>query len=114
MWLAGTPTTPRPPNRAAGKGQHMIKKLDAKKVHERQQKYVDSITQLGFDFGLVVAQTFIESMRSLGYKSTGTAINELIDNAGEAGAENVHVCFGYEGTSRKPAKLAVIDDGIGM
>jgi hypothetical protein len=32
--------------------------------------------------------TFIESMRSLGYRTTGSAINELIDNAGEAGAEN--------------------------
>lgn len=91
-----------------------MSKIDATAIHARQKNYVKSITEEGFDFGLTVAKAFIESIRDLGYKSTGTAVNENIDNAAEAGAENVHVTFGYTEGSRKPAELAIMDDGIGM
>ena len=91
-----------------------IKTIDAAAVHSRQQQYVDRIKGEGFDFGLTVATAFVKSIRDLGYRSTGTALNELIDNAAEAGAEHVHICFGYPADSRKPAAIAVLDDGIGM
>jgi hypothetical protein len=92
----------------------MITKIDKNEVHERQQSYVDRIAEQGFDYGLTVAKAFIESIRDLGYKSTANAINENIDNAGEAGAENIHVAFGYREGSRKPVQLAIMDDGVGM
>lgn len=92
----------------------MITKIDKNEVHERQQSYVDRIAAQGFDYGLTVAEAFIESIRDLGYKSTANAINENIDNAGEAGAENIHVAFGYREGSRKPVQLAIMDDGVGM
>lgn len=92
----------------------MITKIDKQQIHERQQIYVDTITEQGYDFGLTVAHAFIESIRDLGYKSTGNAINENIDNAGEAGAENIHVAFGYREGSRKPTRIAIMDDGVGM
>lgn len=92
----------------------MIKTIDSKKAHKNQQEYVDQILQEGFDFGLTVAQAFVESIRDLGYKSTGTALNEIVDNAAQAGAENIHVVFGYAEGSRKPTQIAAMDDGIGM
>ncbi len=91
-----------------------ILKLDPKEAHKRQKAYVESIGEAGFDVGLVVGNAFVESIRDLGYRSTGTAANELIDNAAQAGAENIHVAFGYPEDSRKPNAIAIIDDGIGM
>src|SRR5262249_6408312 len=54
--------------------------------------------------------------RDIGYKSTGTALDELIDNAKQAGATDVHVIFGFEGGSsdKKPSEIAIIDNGHGM
>ncbi|HEY0316764.1 MAG TPA: ATP-binding protein [Solirubrobacterales bacterium] len=92
----------------------MIAKLDSDAVHKRQQELVDDISEAGFDVGLTVGKAFVESIRDIGYRSTGTAANELIDNSAQAGAENVHICFGYSDGSRKPSSVAVIDDGIGM
>lgn len=86
----------------------------AAKVHRRQQDYIDAIIADGFDFGLTVAEAFVNSMRDLGYKSTATALDELIDNSLEAGAENVHVAFGYGKSQAKPEEIAVLDDGYGM
>src|ERR1700754_3919519 len=67
-------------------------------------------------FGLVVPEAFVRGIRDLGYKSNGDAIAELIDNSLQAGAERIDIAFGYDGTSstRKPAQLAVIDNGHGM
>ena len=81
-----------------------------------QAKYVDDLKKRRFKFGLTVGEAFVRGIRDIGYKSTGTALDELIDNAYQAGAENVHVVFGYEGTSstKKPAEIAVIDNGHGM
>lgn len=83
-------------------------------LHEQQQQYVDAVTNHGFDFGLTVADAFVRSIRSLGYKHCGTALDELIDNSIEAGAEHVHVAFGFEESEAKPTSIAVIDDGAGM
>lgn len=92
----------------------MIVKLDPKAVHKRQRAYVEEISEAGFDVGLTVGNAFVESIRDLGYRSTGTAANDLIDNSAQAGAENIHVAFGYPSDSRKPNSIAIIDDGIGM
>ncbi len=48
-----------------------ILKLDPKEAHKRQKAYVDSIGEAGFDVGLVVGNAFVESIRDLGYRSTG-------------------------------------------
>lgn len=92
----------------------MLTKIDPKKVHARQQEYVNRIKSEGFDFGLTVATSFVKSIRDLGYRSTGTALNDLIDNAAEAGAEHIHIAFGYPDGSKKPGAIATLDDGIGM
>lgn len=81
-----------------------------------QQTYVQALKKKKFKFGLTVGEAFVRGIRDIGYKSTGTAIDELVDNAYQAGAENVHVVFGFEGTKsdKKPSEIAIIDDGHGM
>lgn len=70
----------------------------------------------GQRFGLIVPEAFVRGIRDLGYRSNGDAIAELIDNSLQAGADRIDVAFGYEGASsaKKPAQLAVIDNGHGM
>jgi hypothetical protein len=59
----------------------------------------------------------IESMRDNGYKSTASAVAEIIDNSIEAGAEKIAVVTFEEKTKqkRKPVhSIAIYDDGGGM
>src|SRR5688572_6274623 len=80
-----------------------------------QREYSRKLVERGFDFSLVVADAFIRGIRDIGYKHTGTAIYELIDNALQAGASAVQVVLGFEGASeKKPDRIAVIDNGHGM
>ncbi|MBV9783702.1 MAG: ATP-binding protein [Acidisphaera sp.] len=81
-----------------------------------QQQYVSELRRKKFKFGLTVGEAFVRGIRDIGYKSTGTALDELIDNAKQAGGSNVHVLFGYEGSrsDKKPSEIIVIDDGHGM
>jgi hypothetical protein len=67
-------------------------------------------------FGLIVPEAFVRGIRDLGYRSNADAIAELIDNSLQAGADRIDVAFGYEGaaSAKKPAQLAVIDNGHGM
>nr|WP_205520801.1 ATP-binding protein [Propylenella binzhouense] len=67
-------------------------------------------------FGLIVPEAFVRGIRDLGYRSNGDAISELIDNAVQAYADRVDVLFGFEGGTslKKPAQLAVVDNGHGM
>src|SRR5579884_2835990 len=77
--------------------------------------FVEKEKQKGLDFGLTLAAAFVRGIRDLGYKSTATALDELIDNALQAEAKMTRVAFGYqEATSKKPSAIAVIDDGHGM
>ncbi len=83
---------------------------------EKQTVYAETLKQQKFDYSLaVVGSHFVESMRAIHYRHTGTALNELIDNSIEAGATSVHVALGFLGKSdAKPDAIAVIDDGHGM
>jgi Histidine kinase-, DNA gyrase B-, and HSP90-like ATPase len=83
---------------------------------DRQKAYVASLQEQHFKFGLTVGTAFVRGIRDIGYKHTGTALDELIDNAYEAGASNVHVALNDDGTGRKnnATQIAVVDDGCGM
>ena len=84
-------------------------------AHERQQRYVDALTDGGTGAELIAAEAFVQSIRKLGYKSAATAANEIIDNSIEAGAENIHVAFGFGPSSdQQPDAIAFLDDGYGM
>lgn len=83
---------------------------------QQQKKYVDDLKRKNFNFGLTVGDAFVRGIRDIGYKHTGTALDEQIDNGYQAGADQVHVVFGYDGScsDKKPSELAVIDNGHGM
>lgn len=85
-------------------------------VLDRQRTYVAKLDKSNFRYGLTVGTAFVRGIRDIGYKHTGTALDELIDNAYEAGASNVHVVLNDDGSGRKGnvSQIAVIDDGYGM
>lgn len=87
---------------------------------ERQQRYVDALKERGNRLPLVNTEVFIESVRDSGYRSTATALDELVDNAREADATRVDVVLGYEPDAASTKMLnaggmiAVADNGHGM
>lgn len=84
---------------------------------QKQREFISKIHERNFDFGIVISEAFVRGMRDLGYKSTGTALDELIDNAIQAEASQVHVVFGYyenNKSQKKPNIIAIIDNGHGM
>lgn len=91
-----------------------MRKLTSLEALKAQREYASAKKKEGFDYSLVVGSAFIRGIRDLGYKSNGNAINELVDNAIEAGASRVNVVFGYDKSEAKPASVAVLDDGHGM
>ena len=80
-----------------------------------QRAYVAQKKAEGFKFGLTVADAFVRGIRDIGYRSTATALDELIDNAMQAEAKSVHLVFDFpDDAAAKPNAIAVLDDGHGM
>jgi hypothetical protein len=79
-----------------------------------QRAYIKQIQQDDFDFGLLVGEAFIRGIRDLGYRHPGTALDEFVDNALQAGAQNIHVVFEPGPTDDALAAIGVVDDGHGM
>ena len=77
-----------------------------------QRSFVENLKEKGHDFGIAHTAAFIRGIRDLGYKNTGTALDEQIDNADQAGAHNIHVL--WDSAGKKPTWIAVADDGHGM
>lgn len=86
------------------------------KVHKRQKDYIEKLEKENFQYGLAVGGAFVRGMRQVGYKHSGKALDEFIDNSFEAGATHVHVVVTEANSGRKGSigKLAIIDDGCGM
>jgi hypothetical protein len=67
-------------------------------------------------FPLIAIKSFIEATRDTGYKSTGSAIAELVDNAFEANASRVEIQIEDKSVKDQTANftIRVIDNGTGM
>src|SRR5262245_12659409 len=63
-------------------------------------------------YPVVVNQTFIEATRDTGYRSTASAIAELVDNALQAKATSVHIRI--EEGEEAGLTVSVLDNGTGM
>lgn len=64
---------------------------------------------------IIALDKFIQSTRDSGYKSTPSAVAELVDNALQAGATSVHIqVHGHDDGGAQPAKVTVADNGHGM
>ncbi len=82
---------------------------------ELQIAYANELEAKGFDYAFAVGEAFVESMRNTHYKHTGTALDEIIDNALEAGANTISLSLGYpSSTTNKPNAIAIYDNGHGM
>lgn len=82
---------------------------------ERQREYVErQKSKKDAGMGLVFVDAFLKGMRDIGYKSPATALDELIDNSIQANATRIAAIFGYDGVSKKPTQIAVVDNGHGM
>lgn len=86
---------------------------------ERQQKYLDRLPE-NYAFPLFNAAQALESQRRSGYRNTAAAAREIVDNAMEAGATRIDVCFerpkqlkAYQRADSISA-IAFIDNGSGM
>lgn len=86
---------------------------------ERQRKYLDRLPP-DFSYPLFNAKQALESQRRSGYRNTAAAAREIVDNALEAGATRVDVCFDRPkdrkaGQRREViSSIAFIDNGSGM
>ena len=66
---------------------------------------------------IVPVKTAINAFIASGYKSTASAVSEIIDNSIEAGSTNIQIIVFDELNNRgikKIKKIAIIDDGCGM
>lgn len=83
-----------------------------------QHKYVEKLKQGGEkSFALIAADAFVRGMRDSGYKSTATALDELVDNAIQAQATRIDVVYAIQkaqGSQSEISSVAVVDDGHGM
>lgn len=87
---------------------------------ERQKKYLGKLPR-DFKFPLFNSKTALESQRRNGYRNSASAAREIVDNAIEAGATQVHVVFERATGQRRAhqradsvSAVAFIDDGSGM
>jgi len=72
-------------------------------------------SMLNTAFPLVVADQFIQATRDSGYKSLGSALAELVDNAFEAKASNVIITLEKRKIDdAQDVLVRVADDGLGM
>src|SRR5437899_9793331 len=66
-------------------------------------------------FALIVPENFIQATRDSGYKSLGSALAELVDNAFEAKATQVSVIIKkVEQEGVEDVRISVADNGRGM
>ena len=64
---------------------------------------------------LVLPAQFIQAIRDAGYKSLGSALAELVDNAFEAKASEVSVTINFTNKNGNPdLNVVIADNGAGM
>lgn len=86
---------------------------------ERQAKYLAKLPE-DFSFPLFNAAQALESQRRSGYRNTAAAAREIVDNAIEAKATRVDICFERPNALKAHQRsnsihaMAFIDNGSGM
>ena len=86
---------------------------------ERQEKYLAKLPD-DFNFPLFNAARALESQRRSGYRNTAAAGREIVDNAMEAGATRIDICFERPSNPKAHQRtnsirsMAFIDNGSGM
>jgi hypothetical protein len=70
----------------------------------------------GEDCSIIALDKFIQATRDSGYKSTSSAISELVDNSIQAGATRIAITVVAKASDNeeKAIEVSVFDDGCGM
>lgn len=63
---------------------------------------------------LIALDRFIQATRDSGYKGTGSAVAELVDNALQAGATRIDILVAQVGGDANSLMLEVSENGCGM
>lgn len=86
--------------------------LQREYVKSQALEFQSEAAQVAGNSGLVDERMLAESMRSVRYHNEMYAAGDIIDNAIESGASQVHVAYRTEGNSIM--EMAFIDDGSGI
>lgn len=65
-------------------------------------------------FSIMAVNRFVEATRDSGYKGTGSAVSELVDNALQAGARKISITLEHPDNDSSNIKMSVWDNGCGM
>src|SRR5271166_3375603 len=112
--MSATATRTRRPEKLSREQIRLLSEID------RQTYYTDQLDDVSFDFPLFSGRQAVLSQRRSGYRTTAKAAREIIDNAMEAGANNVWVVFdrpanrAKQDAENRVSAVAFIDDGPGM
>ncbi len=74
---------------------------------------MNSLSKSGHLCSIMALSHFMEATRDSGYKNTGSAISELVDNSIQAGANNIKITI-EDDLSNEDIKISVLDNGCGM
>jgi hypothetical protein len=83
-------------------------------IHPKPEELKTGLPPSSPSMDLVVPENFIQATRDSGYKSLGSALAELVDNAFEADARNVSIAIDKHGVGCDEVSVFVSDDGAGM
>ena len=90
------------------------KKLNTTKQKERRKSFIDNLVSNGTKFTIAANDAFVRSIQSIGYKSTGSAGAEIVDNAIEANATKISIEIGIGENVNDIQSLIFADNGYGM
>ena len=65
-------------------------------------------------FTIAANDAFVRSIQSIGYKSTGAAAAEIVDNSIEANASKISIEIGFGDNKNQLTELIFADNGFGM
>jgi hypothetical protein len=91
-----------------------VKNLATNKQKDRRAAFVKKLVDSKTKFTIAANDAFVRSIQSIGYKSTGSAAAEIIDNSIEANASKVSIEIGYGDNKNQITELIFADNGFGM
>ncbi len=91
-----------------------VKNLATNKQKDRREAFVKKLVDSKTKFTIAANDAFVRSIQSIGYKSTGSAAAEIIDNSIEANASKVSIEIGYGDNKNQITELIFADNGFGM
>ena len=71
-----------------------VKNLATNKQKDRRAAFVKKLVDSKTKFTIAANDAFVRSIQSIGYKSTGSAAAEIIDNSIEANASKISIEIG--------------------